>query len=100
MLEAYMDESGRSDLNPRCFTVAGWLGNGLAWRKFELQWQAILRDSRFAILEFKSADFANRRGPYQDWPDDRRAELLSELLAVIQGVEIVGVAVVLTLAGC
>ena len=97
VLEAYLDESDRSDVNPRLFSMAGWLGDGRAWRSFEPRWEAILRDDRFGVSEFKSSDFANRKGEFEDWSDDRCAPFLSELLDVIQAIDVIGVEVVLSL---
>lgn len=97
VLEAYLDESERSDLNPRLFSVAGWVGDGPAWRSFESRWDTILHDERFGVPEFKSSDLANRKGSFKDWSDERCAEFLSELLTIIQMTDVIGLTVTLTL---
>lgn len=97
VLESYLDESERSGINPRIFSMAGWLGDGRAWTSFQSRWDSVLREERFGVSEFKACDLANRCGEFEGWLDDRCSELLSALVEIIQTTDVIGVSVGLLL---
>lgn len=99
MLEAYADESSREDLNPRIFVVAGWIGDGAAWRDVEERWLEIISAPSLpsVITEFHSTDCLAGQGEFKSWPPAERDALRTRLLDSLVGARIGGVTATLTL---
>jgi len=62
-----------------------WLLGGVnQWKKFEREWEPILR--RYGVDEFHAKVFwgrdreRNRLGPYKGWSDKKRHDFIDELL--------------------
>jgi hypothetical protein len=85
LLEAYWDESGRAD-DPNCsyLSLSGLVGAAKNWSLFSQAWQAALDGS--GLPYFHMRDFANYKGAFKDrreWSEERRQDLLNQLLAAI-----------------
>src|SRR5258708_36436255 len=82
MLIAYADESGHAaDLNCRHVGMAGIIAPAERWAEFDLVWVTIL--GRYGLQEFHMREYAHRRGPFVDWPEEKRRALMKELLDAI-----------------
>lgn len=88
MIEGYFDESGIHDGAPVCL-VGGYYGTQAAWRKFEVQWNAILADypelasKGFHAKVFFARDKGNRVQEYSGWSDDKARRFLDRLVQCI-----------------
>jgi hypothetical protein len=94
MLRAYFDASQTFQPTP-IIAVAGWLSDLRRWNQFERAWRNVLADSN--LDHFHMTEFENRRGPYRDWPQRRREEVLGRLVRCICATKGMGVAVALSL---
>lgn len=82
MLLAYADESGHAaDLNCRHVGMAGIVAPSDKWEEFDSLWVAILE--RYGLQNFHMREYAHRRGPFADWPEEKRRSLMNELLDAI-----------------
>jgi hypothetical protein len=79
--------------------VAGWIGDGPAWRSFEERWAEVLRRARPRIKEFKTAHCVGGHGAFRGWSIRRRRNLVNQLLEVIEQSDIHAVAATLAMNG-
>jgi len=91
--EAYFDESGIHDGAKLC-AVGGYYGTEEAWRKFEKQWRAILKDNGLLEIGFHAKDFYRRKDgkrvpPYADWANEKAAKFENRLIQAIMRSRIV-----------
>jgi Protein of unknown function (DUF3800) len=87
---AYFDES-TNEKSP-ILVIAGFLSTDVQWDTFKTEWTAVLKE--YGLKAFHMQHFAQRSGEFVRWPEDRRRELLSKLLAIIQSRVELGVAAV------
>jgi hypothetical protein len=83
MFSAHFDESGTPDATHTVLTVAGCVSSIEKWVRFELQWNAILKD--FDLPDgtiFHMNKFARNIRPYEAFENQprRKAELISALV--------------------
>ncbi len=79
---AYFDESGHpGDPNVHGFVVGGCVARVESWRTFDQEWSSVLGD--FNLRWFHMRDFAHRRGPFNEWSEDRRRALLGQLIGLM-----------------
>ena len=79
MLNGYYDES----YDHRVYAVGGFLATRMAWSKFfEPAWASLLR--RNDLDFFHMTEFETRRGPYEDWSNDKRLFEIKEVLTIIR----------------
>lgn len=82
MLLAYADESGHAaDLKCRHVGMAGIVAPSETWEELDRLWPTIL--ARYRLENFHMREYAHRRGPFADWPEERRRTLMKELLDAI-----------------
>ena len=85
MLIAYADESGHAaDLNCRHVGMAGIIAPAERWAEFDRLWVTILE--RYGLQNFHMREYAHHRGPFVDWPEEKRRALMNELLDAIGSV--------------
>jgi hypothetical protein len=94
VLEAYLDESESLLAKPRVFVVAGWFGDGEAWRQIEEQWRAAL--SHVGLPEFHSSDCLRGYGPFAYVCEDKRRALRTQLVELLNTSRILGACAVTT----
>jgi hypothetical protein len=98
-LKAYLDDSGKSnDPQHTLAAYAGYVGTTDAWTKFDPAWQAVL--DRHGVPYLHMRKFAHSLSPYEDWKgnEPRRADFLSDIVSVIEGLGLKHVGHVLNLA--
>ena len=88
MMEAYFDESGIHDKAPVCL-VAGFYGSHSAWRKFEKDWNLILKDHGLLALGFHAKVFFGRKDgkrirEYEDWSNAKARNFLNLLVGIVK----------------
>jgi hypothetical protein len=71
MLTAYFDESG-TDATSEVVTLAAYVSPVERWTRFTVEWVAVLRDPRFAVGEFKTADWYGKYGEFHKFRDPKR----------------------------
>lgn len=97
MLLAFADESGHAaDPKADHFGLAGLIAPEDNWSAFRAHWNSALAD--LGVDAFHMRQFAHRRGPFKDWPEERRRVLLDRLLSAIEGMKptIIGSVISLT----
>jgi hypothetical protein len=88
MIEAYYDESGIHQHASVC-VVGGYYGTQAAWRRFELQWNNILREHGLLEVGFHSKEFwartpqGKRVTPYSQWSDIDADAFLNRLIQAV-----------------
>jgi hypothetical protein len=81
MFQAFWDESGTHD--KELLILAGFVGEAGKWVSFTEHWQAVLTCYKVASVHMK--DFKNpTRGVFKHLTRSQRANLYSELLAIIK----------------
>lgn len=82
---AYFDASGRAgDPNHKVMTVAGFVSDIKKWKRFEVEWNKILRRERITI--FHMTDFVSSKGEFAvGWKGetDRRRMFIDDLAACL-----------------
>jgi hypothetical protein len=78
---AYFDESGTHS-GSGVFAIAGYVAAQEDWIKFETDWKRVLRSA--GISYFHMVEYENRCGPFATWGEEKRHEVLTDLLAVIK----------------
>ena len=81
MLWTYLDDSGHHADSPYCI-VAGYWGSANEWGKFEREWQNVL--DLEGIDEFHAVELWNARRSFENWSDEKKRELVSRLLGIIE----------------
>src|SRR5260370_6054418 len=98
MLESYSDDSlsGPIAEQPnRICVVAGWFGDGAAWRDLERNWQGTTR--REGLHEFKASDCHGGYGEFKNWGEDRCLAFRRVLVGLlVSSSRIVGAATIMT----
>src|ERR1035437_9766731 len=97
VMEAYLDESGISDIGPVC-VVGGYVGGYRQFRRLEAEWKEIV--SCLPNGDFHAIDFFNRGpngeryGVYEGWTDQLANDFFEALASAIDesGVHPVGAA--------
>src|SRR5450759_1876110 len=85
MLLAYAEESGHAaDLNCRHVGMAGIIAPSERWEEFDRLWLTIL--ARYGLDNFHMREYAHRRGPFVGWSEEKRRNLMQELLDAIGSV--------------
>jgi hypothetical protein len=79
VLDGYFDESGTHQ-GSDTIVVAGYLAHADAWRAFESQWKAALRE--YGLPLFHMSRFAQKAEGYA-WPEEVRRERLGNLISII-----------------
>ncbi|MET0462924.1 MAG: DUF3800 domain-containing protein [Chitinophagaceae bacterium] len=80
MLSGYFDETGHSGDEKQLFNgMAGVLAPADHWEAFEEKWKQTLK--AFKIPFFHMKDFANFKGFFEGWSEDKRRHLYGKLLA-------------------
>jgi hypothetical protein len=83
-LDALMDESGIHDAAKLC-VVAGFIGTGKQWERFQEQWGAHSARTPFHAQEFFSRDPNGERvGRYRHWTEQRATVYFDGLLRAIE----------------
>jgi hypothetical protein len=77
---AYFDESGTHD-SSEAAVVAGFVSNKIQWSAFSDRWQQVLENAHLDY--FRMSDFENRRGQFIEWSENKRRNVLNELLSII-----------------
>jgi Protein of unknown function (DUF3800) len=79
MLTAYLDETGHSkDEKQRFNGMAGLIAPAYNWEVFERKWKATLKEYKLPFFHMK--DFANFKGHYEGWSEERRKKLFGKLM--------------------
>lgn len=77
MLQAFLDESELRGMG--IYAVAGYLFDEEGSDQFVAAWTEALADMGLAGFRFHMNDFENRRGQFEDWPQDVRIARLQRL---------------------
>jgi hypothetical protein len=85
VLKAYFDESG-TDAGSEVVTLAGYVSPEERWERLAIEWSAVLRNPRFAIGEFKTADWYGRYGEFRKFRDPRKQRDWQRLWIALTGV--------------
>ena len=70
---------GRSEL---AMTIAGYVAHEEQWGRFEQDWRALLNRESFS--HFHMTDFENRQGQFKGWGQERRIQVIGDLIAIIK----------------
>jgi len=89
MLAAYLDESGTHVESP-VLAVAGFLAPQGHWLEYESKWSGVLE--KWGLSTFHMVEYENRQGPYAQFSNEQRKELLASLIDIIRATVWVGVA--------
>jgi len=87
-----MDESGRVD-DTRFVGMAACLAEEERWRTFDGLWRTALAVSHAPYLHMR--EFTTFRGPFKGWTERQRRKLMTDLLNVVEDVQIRMMSVVL-----
>jgi hypothetical protein len=82
MLTAYFDESG-TDATSEIATLAAYVSPDERWARFTAEWFAVLHDPRFAIGEFKTADWYGKYDEFEKFRDPKRRTHWQRLWAML-----------------
>lgn len=82
MLRSYMDEAGKYD-DPKnsVVSVCGVISSLDKWTEFEREWKAVLDE--FGISSFHMKEFAQFKGEFKGWPEEKRQALLAKFIDVM-----------------
>lgn len=75
------DESGTDDAS-KAAVVAGFVSNVSQWEAFTEKWVDVLKQA--GLDYFHMVDFAHNKGQFKGWTEQRRRDLLNDLLPIIQ----------------
>jgi hypothetical protein len=86
-IQTFLDESG----SERVFVIAAYLATTEKWTAFEKRWAEILRSAKHfeaandeaRLLPFHMTDYENRQPPYDSWPNDKRVQVICDLIDAI-----------------
>src|ERR1017187_2191790 len=80
---AYFDASGHPD-QQKVMTVAGFVSTVKKWTRFDLEWNAVLKDEGIHI--FHMTDFASSQGEFLGWKreSDRRRVFIERLVQCLR----------------
>jgi hypothetical protein len=56
--------------------MAGFLARQEGWERVEKKWKVTLK--KFSVPYFHMKDLAHRRGPFADWSEPKREQLLGK----------------------
>src|SRR5437879_6371366 len=93
MLYTHLDES----LGSRNLVLAGFIGGAQQWGFFESEWLGALKKYKIDP-PFKMQRWQMRKTPFRNMPEQKRRDLLNELLAVIRSRAMMGVGAAVSLA--
>ena len=81
-LKAYFDDSGKlNDPVETVVIVGGFIATANEWDELEPEWWEVLK--KHNIKEFHAVDFAQSRGDFLRWPENKRQTFLGELAAIL-----------------
>jgi hypothetical protein len=96
---SFVDESGRSaDPKRNCLCLAGLIATEDAWRAFDADWRTACED-RGLTEPFHMMHLSARKGQFKGWPEERRQELLGDLVGAIRKAQAIPIGSVVTLRG-
>lgn len=78
--EAYLDASG-TDAGQRVVAFAGFVSTPVKWVRFTRDWVDVLQ--RRDVDAFHMAPFFAAKGDFRQWSNERRAEIVPELVRVM-----------------
>lgn len=81
MLSVCFDASG-TDHDQPAVVVAGFISSAKDWVLFNNKWKERL--NRDGVSCFHMVEFAGSKGEFTEWKEDRRRELLADLMSIIQ----------------
>lgn len=91
-ITAYFDESGHS-ASTRVVAMGGAISGPKQWGEVRRRWKATL--GKFGIGVFHMTDFENRQGEFSGWGENRKRDLLSDLISSFEDIHLlIGSAVV------
>ena len=93
ILTAYFDESG-THADAKISAMAGFLGDGRQWRKFEKRVGKLFR--RFGVDVFHTIDVRRTDKDFSGWKVDRKIEFLDQFQHIINETLEAGVATFIT----
>jgi hypothetical protein len=85
LLTFYGDDSGTHQ-SSRTVTVAGYVGQVAAWKRFSREWNKVLKE--FGVQQMHRADLEAFGGEYKrtkGWNEERRKKFLQRLYPIIDG---------------
>jgi hypothetical protein len=96
---SFVDESGHAkDPNQRHLCLAGLLATEDAWKNFDVEWR--MKCAAAALTKpFHMMDFAARKGDFAGWDEERRRELLGELISTIRCAQAIPIGSVVSIEG-
>lgn len=77
----YFDESGTHP-DSDAAVVVDFVSNATKWAAFSEDWRQVLRDA--GLEYFRMSLIENRQGPFADWAEDVKRDLLNRLLPIIK----------------
>lgn len=78
---AYFDDGGHTSDSP-VISVAAVTAQITAWEQFNAKWAKRLR--RAGILAFHMTDYENRKKGFENWAEDKRLALITDLAAILK----------------
>ena len=97
-MEAYADGSFYNRLG--LFAVATFLAPVNEWTRLKYRWRRALDDADPRLEVFHMTDFmAGKTRPYREWPVDKKAQLISQLIKIIADSVSYGVAGIMRPSG-
>jgi hypothetical protein len=96
VLKSYFDESGKlQDPKIEAVAVAGFLSTPKKWSSFEKQWKPKLK--KYGIKKgFHMADCENGKEEFEGWTEQRKSDLINELIPIIKNCALFGVGAAMT----
>jgi hypothetical protein len=85
VLTAYFDESG-TDATSEVMTLAAYASPEERWQRFSAEWSAVLREPRFAVGEFKTADWYGRYNEFRKFRETKRRQDWQRLWAMLTAI--------------
>jgi hypothetical protein len=80
---SFVDEAGHArDPNQHYLCLAGLLATETAWTTFEVEWRDVCTAASLQ-KPFHMKDFAAQRKEFRGWPEEKRRELLNQLMSAI-----------------
>ena len=95
MLIGMADESGMNE-NSNFFSMAAFVADHSTWKEFNPLWRAVL--AKQGLDHFHMWQFAGYRGPFKGWTENKRRQLMAELLEVIARFRLLGIGAVVRIA--
>lgn len=88
LMQAYFDEAGHHS-STQSVVVAGLAGFEYQWDGFDESWREAL--DGHGLTAFHMTDFENRKKAFNGWTEDKKRQMLAELMAIIIGRRLVAV---------